>query len=217
MLKQWIHQIRLNPVHYGTAFWKHQLSGHVLDLFVESPYHIDKVSYRKAVVKIGMVLQALSARFQENKCSYHIQSFPSLEDSRHVASIRVVKSKEQGKDQHIASSKADNTAISKIHKMIEFASENQLKMLKIDESALPDNIIKPSEPKLWYALCSEYNNPFTWLKVGYWQEMARQLFHLAGSEGNRLLMTDFPESIEREDLKGINNQHIMHILIAIPK
>ncbi|TVR29968.1 MAG: hypothetical protein EA390_08860 [Balneolaceae bacterium] len=217
MLKQWIHQIRHHPEHYGTAFWKYQLSGQVLDLFIEAPYHLDKVSYRRGVVKIGMVLQALSAKFQENKCCYLIQSFPSLEDSRHVASIRVVKSKDQQKDRNIESCKADSTAISKIHKMVEYASENELKMLKVEASDLPDNLINHSESRSWYALCSEYNNPFTWLKVGYWQEMAHQLFRLSGSEDNRLFMTDFPDSIEQEILKGVGKLHIVHILIAIPR
>jgi len=164
-----------------------------------------------------MVFQALSARFEENECSCLIQSFPSLEDARHVASIRVVKSKEKENDRHIESFKADSTAISKINKMIEFASENELKMLKVDESALPDNIIKSSESRSWYALCSKYNNPFTWLKVGYWQEMAHQLFHLSGSEDNRLLMTDFPDSVEPKNLKGVGKHNVVHVLIAIPK
>lgn len=216
MLKQWIHQIRQNPEHYGTAFWKHQLSGHVLDLFVESPYHLDKVSYRRSVVKIGMVLQALSARFEENECSYLIQSFPSLEDARHVASIRIVKSKKQQKERHIDSFKADNTAISKINKMIEYASENDLKMLKVNESALPENIIHSSGSVSWYALCSGYNNPFTLLKVGYWQEMAHQLFRLSGNEENRLLMTDFPESVEAKNLEGVGKHNVVHVLIGIP-
>jgi hypothetical protein len=216
MLKQWIYQIRQHPEHYGTAFWKYQLSGQVLDLFIQAPYHLDKASHRGGVVKIGMVLQALSAKFHQNECSFLIQSFPSLEDSRHVASIRVVKSKEKEKDRLIESFKADSTAISKINKMIEFASENELKMLEIEASDLPDNFIKSSKSRSWHVLCSEYNNPFIWLKVGYWQEVAHQLFRPSGSEDKRLLMMDFPESVEPKGLEGVGKYNVVHVLIGIP-
>ena len=178
MLKKWIHQIRLNPVHYGTSLWNYHLSGHVLDLFVESPYLRDKKSYREAVVKIGMVLQAITNKLDEHESPYLIQSFPSLEDLRIVASIRIDKRGETQNNAPPKKKKSDTEQVreTKLNSLIKFAKSNQLQLIGIVKPNLPGHHKIPNITINWYALCSKINNPFTWLKAGYWQEMANCIF-----------------------------------------
>jgi hypothetical protein len=219
MLKQWIHQIRLNPVHYGTSLWNYHLSGKVIDLYVESAYIRDKKKYRVAVIKIGMVLQAIIKKLDEREIPYLIQSFPNLEDLRIVASIRIDKS---GESQNSAATPKKRTEKSpdrdtELDYLVNFASSNQLQLIEIAQPDLPDQHEIPYENVNWFALCSRINNPFTWLKAGYWQEMASSFNTCTESDQKLFIITEFPEKKKIRFLNNDSDNLTIQTLVALQK
>lgn len=158
------------------------MAGNTLELSVKADYRVEPESYRMSVIHVGRVLQAIDHQVILSGQSSQIQSFPSLEESRLVALVRIHKffgintafDRPIGRNtelsgtlpallQSISShyglffSKANTRAVDKFQKYI------------IGESGTNDN------PKNFYSICTTTDNPFVWLKTGQWIERVQQL------------------------------------------
>lgn len=175
MLKTWIENIKKQRDHYECDSWKYNISGNLLELSVLPAYSKNNEKYRCAVIYIGQVIQALTCEIEKSGYQFHIQSFPSLENPSLVASIRIDK---KGDSNFFSKENVynklpdfDNTTEC-ITIMRNLAEWLQLKLL----DSKPELFQKISgkeapEGSNHYTLLSEYDNPFTWLKIGYWKEM----------------------------------------------
>lgn len=210
-MKKWIDEIRMESVHYGTELWKYHISGTVLELSINSPHHLNKRKYRDAVIKIGMAIQALSFKIENAGCSYLIQSFPSLEDIRIVATIRIT-----GEQTPLSVPSNEDSATTLFDVMQNLAEKYQFELNHVDEQSLPEELVKKhSSDVKWYSLTSQYNNPFTWLKIGNWQELVYYSIEKSGIKKNSIFFIECPDSFEcfKKDSTVLNR--FVQTLIAI--
>jgi hypothetical protein len=136
-MKKWIDQIRSQSDHYGSHYWKYHHSGTVMELLIDNPYRKDQSEYRKAVIHVGMVLQALSDMAAKAGQSVLIQSFPSLEDLQVVAAVRIQKGNPSVNNTG-ASSGSKSSNRSPFSEMCTFADKYQLHFEEISRSEVPD-------------------------------------------------------------------------------
>lgn len=215
MLKIWIEQIKNKPDHYGAHYWKYSASSNMLELSVQKEYLEHEDEFRKAVISIGKVLQALQHKLIEEGYQYHVQTFPNLDDSALIAAVRIV-SKSRVKN---TSNSPDETSDDKKQiqlKLENFARENQLFFHKIDSSDLKDVVIPPPDRDFsWYALCANNDNPFIWLRVGYWQEYMSCLEGYL-QNGPPVLVTDTTICNNRLILCSTVSHRFVQLLLGIP-
>ncbi|MEX0647181.1 MAG: hypothetical protein WEA56_08490 [Balneolaceae bacterium] len=190
MLRHLIELIKQKKKHYGSDLWKFTISGNVMELFAVPSYEKDREKYRCSVIKIGQVMQALSLGIDENKINCHIQSFPSLENSALVASIRVNNKKSP---ENISSHKSTEEISAQngwFQVLMSHASDNQLALEEITEAKFSDyEIDQDNGTRKWFVLSSGVDNPFTWLKIGYWNEMIYR--SLVADNQDLVIKTDF--------------------------
>ena len=190
MLKKWIEEIRDQPDLYKSNCWKYHLSGNVIEFSIMPAYMKRKKSYRCSVIAIGQVLNALSRKIEEEQLNFHIQSFPNLENPEIVATIRSDLKNDftdcsQAKKIN-GRQKQDTLSIIHSH-----AKKYQLDMQTIENTLDLDSQIIPFDDYLnWIVLYSSYNNPFTWLNIGYLTESLRSDFSYT-SKPEHLCIFDF--------------------------
>lgn len=197
MLKKWIDEIREKPDIYKTDSWKYHISGNAIELSILPVYLKNKSSYRCSVIAVGQVLKALSCYIEQHQSNFHIQSFPSLENPEIVASIRM-----DGKNALLQNSdEAKKRTLKKIqpeHIVQTLAKQYQLDIKKIEN---PDELqlenINFAEFDSWFILYSTFNNPFTWLNIGYWKESIQNDCHDQFSI-EKYKITDFCDNADRE-------------------
>lgn len=172
MLKKWIDEIQEKPDLYKTNCWKYHLSGNVVELSILPVYLREKTAYRCSVISIGQVLKALSCNIEQHQANFHIQSFPSLENPEIVASIRMDQTSNfirHSKSQKEESAKKRGSITDRIKC---FAREYQLDIKPVKNSdELDIKYVPLTQYKRWLGLYSTFNNPFTWLNIGYFKEV----------------------------------------------
>lgn len=206
MIKRWIEELKKNSEHFGSHLWKYNISGNVVELFVLPTIDIDMDKYRCAVIKIGQVLQALSVKFDHHAINYHIQSFPNLENPSLVAAIRIV-TKKITKSSSEAELPFGNDKGSKTNSktLSELATFNQLFIDEIPQSNLTAYGIDPNrEAGKWFVISSQHDNPFTWLKLGTWNEMVYQTLPESEHENSPFSIIEF---CPRESFTPHRQQH----------
>lgn len=171
MLKKWIDEIQGKPDLYKTNCWKYHISGNVIELSILPVYLKEKKAYRCSVISIGQVLKVLSCKIEQHQANFHIQSFPSLENPEIVASIRMDQTSDFIRN---AKSKKDGSVKKRgsiTNRIKVLAREYQLD-IKTVESTTELNIeyLPFDQYNRWLALYSTFNNPFTWLNIGYFKE-----------------------------------------------
>ncbi|MDZ7717229.1 MAG: hypothetical protein U5K72_00205 [Balneolaceae bacterium] len=191
MLKKWIDEIRAKSNLYKTECWKYHLSGNVIELSILPAYLKQNESYRCSVIAVGQVLNALSKKIEKGHLNFHIQSFPNLESPEIVAAIRTGEKNEftgNSTWKKVIDSD-DQDAISMIYK---YAERYQLDVQKADNlsQADPNKEIPFEDYPTWLALYSRFNNPFTWLNIGYLKECLRYDFSNS-SKSEQLRIIDF--------------------------
>ncbi|MCG2588357.1 hypothetical protein [Rhodohalobacter sulfatireducens] len=135
-----------------------------------------KKTYRCSVISVGQVLKALSKKIEKENLNFHIQSFSNLENPEIVATIRTdekneftgnssLKEKSYDSKQDVASL---TQTIAKKYKLEvqEVEATSQLNLEEISTENYPR----------WIAVYSTFNNPFTWLNIGYFKESLRNEF-----------------------------------------
>lgn len=176
MLKTWIEKIKKAPKHYGVKYWKYSYSNNMLELSVSKDYREDENDYRNAIISIGKVLQALRQNLTKNKVQHHIQIFPNFDDSSLIAAIRTFPSSQINPQKTPADAGQYSDSEMMVDGLKNYAIANQLSLKQLSESDLVKFQIKdPSKSMNWFVLCADHENPFTWLRVGYWHEFVNTL------------------------------------------
>lgn len=215
MLKIWIEQIKNKPDHYGTAYWRYNISGNILELSVQKQFLEHEDEFRKAVINIGKVIQALSQKLTEEGYQHHVQTFPNLDDSTLIAAIRIL-SKSGVKSNTVTSINTKKDVLVIAEKLERFARSNQLILHKIDSSDLKDVVIPAPDANIyWYALCASHDNPFIWLRVGYWHERMNNLKDQLQTK--LIVVTDTVICSNRLILSSSGNNKFVQLLLGIPK
>lgn len=209
-MEKFINQIRLERDRYGINYWNYRISGNVMELVVEHPYQLDRRSYRSAVIKIGMALKALSWMLDKSAQAYLIQSFPALENLRIVAAIRIQK--DDIKPESSLSKPINGKAkeLSAFDIISQYASKFNLQFEEINRTDLPEDV-KPKvfQDKKWHILCSNHDNPFTWINIGYCQEAVYDLYKNEVVANQPVIISEGP--IVMDDKKPVKQNYKKYI------
>jgi hypothetical protein len=216
MLKKWIDEVRVQSDLYKSDCWKYHLSGNVIELSVLPAYMKQKESYRCSVIAVGQVLQALSTKIEQEDLNFHIQSFPSLENPEIVASIRMDEKGEfTGKLSSQEEKRSEPESASDV--ICNLAKEFQLETKVVD--ILDPQLSKEipfKDYNTWLIVQSVFNNPFTWLKIGYLVESLRNKYFYQSEENEDLYIADLCSSdIDQYPDLGIPENKYLQSLIGI--
>lgn len=213
MLKKWIDEIRAESDLYKANCWKYHLSGNVIELSILPAFMKQKKSYRCSVIAVGQVLNALSKKIEKEHLDFHIQSFPNLENPEIVATIRTDE-----KDEFTGNSKwkkmRGNQGQDAISMIYRHAERYQLDVRQVDDFPPSDYNEFPFEDyPTWMVLYSRFNNPFTWLNIGYLKECLRNEFS-DSSKSDPLCIIDFCsiDSEQYPNLKVPENKFIQSLI-----
>jgi hypothetical protein len=81
-----------------------------------------------------------------------------------------------------------------------------------------DAEIDADDSSKWYALTSSFDNPFTWLRIGQWQELVYKLHGQLGDKSMPQIITDRPVSRELKNTAPGIRKNISRVLWpSIPK
>lgn len=187
-LKKWIDEIRTENKEYAAGNWMCRYSGDTAEFIVHPHviYHTDR--FKHTVIRIGMILTRLSNKMEETGYVFHVQTFPSLEDLKIVASIRLNVNLSQGNNSLNNNSLKKPSAaeagkhLSAAEILNNKARHHRLELVPIlNDKELPQlEAPSPSagDSGSWYLIGSSHDNPFTWLHVGFFAE---ELFLSSGS------------------------------------
>lgn len=175
MLKRWIDEIRKKSDLYATDSWKYLISGNSVEFSIMPVYIQDKKNYRRSVITVGQVLKSLSCYIEHRQHHYHIQSFQDLDNPGLVATLRMDGSnsisiqnlKKQQKYRSLKNSQPESAIRT-------LAKQYQLDILEISEPFMDADLKDCSS---CFVLYSTFNNPFTWLNIGYWKETIQNDCH----------------------------------------
>lgn len=171
MLKKEIEYIIKLKEQYGCDTWKYQLSGDFMEFSVRFTPQQNRDYYRYAVIQIGRVLKKLSTVMEKNGHPLHIQTFPNLEDSKLVAAIRI--NKKTTRKHQLNSEYSPQKTLLEVMKLE--AHHQHLIFEKTSPPVFAGAAEHPvSDPDTWFLVSTDYDNPFTWLKIGYWMETVYQ-------------------------------------------
>jgi hypothetical protein len=175
-----------------------------------------KESYRCSVIAVGQVLQALSTKIEQEDLNFHIQSFPSLENPEIVASIRMDEKGEfTGKLSSQEKKRSEPESASDV--ICNLAKEFQLETKVVD--ILDPQLSKEipfKDYNTWLIVQSVFNNPFTWLKIGYLVESLRNKYFYQSEENEDLYIADLCSSdIDQYPDLGIPENKYLQSLIGI--
>lgn len=216
MLKSWIEHIRQNEEVYGSHYWKYQLSANVLEIFVLQPYLKNRENYRCAVIHIGRVLQALTNLMERSGCQFLIQTFPNLEDSKLIAAVRIQKKRGAEAASESGTTRADTPALL-MHIMKKEAIKQQLLLEDLPGNPFPGHHSGCPAPVLKsFIITSTVDNPFIWLKTGYWLEMVYQT-HQQHSDVKSPVITHFcsDDSPVSRTNSEYQNRNFIQALVSI--
>lgn len=186
MVKQWIELLKKDEDRLKSNLWSYNISGNVIEFLASPSHEKDREAYRCSVIKIGQVLQALTARINETNVQYHIQSFPNIEKFALIASIRV--NHQPAKSATKLPGMDTSPAVeNQFQLLLSMASNNQLMLDEIPEACHKHYAIHQREDiQKWFVLSSDFDNPFTWLKIGYWNEMISQTLTFSDDSAVRI-------------------------------
>lgn len=213
MLKKWIDEIRTQSNLYKADCWKYHLSGNVIELSILPAYMKQNESYRCSVIAVGQVLNALSKKIEKEHLNFHIQSFPNLENPEIVATIRTDEKNEftgnsKWKEKK-ESQEQDTIAMIKT-----LAKRYRLDVQQVEKSSKTKlNEISLKNYSVWMVLYSTFNNPFTWLNIGYLKELLRDEFS-ESTPSEYLCIVDFC-SIDYEQYPNLQipeNKYIQSLI-----
>ncbi len=188
MLEKWILEIRGNADTYLSHTWKYQLSGNTVEFSVLRPFIKDKEAYRCAIIAIGRVLKVLSEKIEGCSSHFLIQSFPTIENPEIIASIRMVKNSYPDQKKVLPDENSENNTFEEnLTYLTEFY---QLKLERPDPSTMSKFGVDPNKmgTHKWHLITSKYDNPFTWLNVGYWQESVVECYYKADCESPEIII-----------------------------
>lgn len=215
MLKKWISEIRTQSDLYKAECWKYHLSGNVIELSILPAYIKHKESYRCSVIAVGQVLHALSKKIEEEHLNFHIQSFSNLENPEIVATIRTTDEKNEFTGDSKSKGKKESPKQDAIVMLNTLAKRYQLDVHQIENpSKIELKEIPLDNYSTWMVLSSKFNNPFTWLNIGYLKEALRSKFPPDSSNSEHLCIVDLcsVDTEQYSNLKVPENRHIQSLI-----
>lgn len=218
MLKSWIENIRSERKDYGSHYWKYQLSANFLEISVLPPYQKNRELYRCAVIHIGRALQALTNLMEKKRVQYLIQTFPNLEDSKLVATIRVNPKKNGSSSFPVEELTQASSDTEDIFELME--KKAQIHQLQLEEVLSDISSLLPAgsqNPELRsFVITTNLDNPFTWLKTGYWIEVIHQTLNVKPDTFPPLVTHFCSEKSNLEELtQELNNKKFIQALISV--
>ncbi|MEX0993929.1 MAG: hypothetical protein WD599_00280, partial [Balneolaceae bacterium] len=188
MFKSILDKIINQPDRYNIDLWSYRLSGNILEIIAKPKYSQDPDHFRIAVIRSGQVLQSIYHQAMLKNQNAMIQSFPNMEETRLIAVIRLQKAdknmdskqfdklkynRDSGNSQSYSSSQILKAVASHQGMFLQPLQTNPSDLSK-QEEILSDLSIELAD-KSCFGLCGTSDNPFIWLKTGYWVERNRQL------------------------------------------
>lgn len=218
MLKSWIENIRSERKGYGSHYWKYQLSANFLELSVLPSYQKNREHYRCAVIYIGRTLQALTSLMEKKRVQYLIQTFPNLEDSKLVATIRITPPKNGDSSRPVELLTEANSDIEDVFELME--KKAQIHQLQLEEvpsdisTLLPGSSQSPEMRS--FVITTNLDNPFTWLKTGYWIEVIHQTLNSKPDNSPPLVTHFCSDKSNLEELTlELNNKKFIQALVSL--
>lgn len=212
MLKELIDTL---PASYSSYIWSYRLSGNVLEITVPREYTIERENYRAAVITTGQVLKALSIQLEKTGISYHIQTFPSIENPKIIGAIRLDEF-ENTKTSDSRNKPDSSETLSMQQHIQNMTDEYHLKLTKITKPELLNSVVDSmTNHSDVYAVTSPLDNPFTWIKVGYWIET---LTHNKTSDAAYTVdfLNNIPEPRKNiKNLVGLNRKTYLQAFLAM--
>jgi len=223
-LKKWIDEIRAENKEYAANNWMCRYSSDTVEFIVHPHviYHADR--FKHTVIRIGMILTRLSKFMDEVGYLFHIQTFPSLEDLKIVASLRLNVNLSQGSNHHNKNSAnkpseaPTGKRCSSADVLNKRARRHNLDVVPVSENIDLPQLATPStgnSNNSWYLVGSSNDNPFTWLHTGFYAEELFLSTDLS-DPGTTPLIISGPELKEiQNSLEATNPPAFIHACIAV--
>jgi len=205
---------------YGKHQWLFRITGPVLEICVQSGYQKDPEQFRQALISIGQVLQAVESMAIRHNEKIRIKILPNLLEKHLVVIVRLQNNHEEV-SKHDTNFINPDQPVLKLLKSIAFLyGMNLKKMPQKDQANVVLNEIlaefsAENHDKHNLLLYSKTDNPFIWLKTGYWKERVLQLQEehqsISGIEIFKLHCMDFRSRLN----KRLNDCSFPQLLIRV--
>ncbi len=183
-----IKEIKNDQINAGSDKWTYRISGNVLELLVLPQFVQNKKAFRCSVISAGQALAALKAQYNKEENELFIQTFPYIENPQIICSIRVDDSG-YSKTDTAPKSVIFETEYDNIDDYLLKIAENF--NMSIRNAYLPDEALNliglDSRFDHTHLLVSRLDNPFTWLKTGYWKQTVIHYMKLHEPKRNFIL------------------------------
>ncbi len=167
---------------YATQYWSYRLTDNWLELTVNPKYLTDDELNRVALIHCGKVLKAMDCEALDKGYMLHIQTFPEINKSRLVAIIRKLKMKTECRPGENICCPDSDPDLPLVTLLKNSAAGFNLELLNVHNEPVFNNQYVETLPASenqneinCLTLCSFSDNPFIWLKIGYWLEYLEQL------------------------------------------
>jgi len=195
-----------NADRYGKHQWLFRITGPVLEICVQPGYQKDPEQFRQALISIGQVLQAVESMALRHNEKIRIKILPSLLERHLVAIVRLQNNNEEASKDDINFINPDQPVLKLLKTIASLYGMNLEEMPQKDQVSVVLNEIlaefsTESHDKQNLVLCSKTDNPFIWLKTGYWKERVLQLqvehLSISGIEIYKLHCMDFRSRLNK--------------------
>jgi hypothetical protein len=197
-----------------------RVTGNQLELSVSPDPGKERPTYRSAVIQVGQILYKVDQHSKKYGIYTHVNTFPSLEESRLIATVRFTNEPKPKRQQSDKTDSANITPLSDKLKSIAKAYGlaistsdcNYLKGLTSENNTL-ETIVDICEQ--CFAITSPFDNPFVWLKTGLYVENARLILEQNAAE----LCTSYHFNLSTEVIEAFRkanqqNAHLQAVLVV---
>jgi hypothetical protein len=197
-----------------------RVTGNQLELSVSPDPGKERVSYRNAVIQVGQILHKVEQHSKITGVYTHVNTFPSLEESRLIATVRFTNEPKPKRHQE---DKTDLTNITPLSDKLKSIAKtygltintsdcSNLKALTAENNTL-EKIVDTCEQ--CFTITSAYDNPFVWLKTGLYVEGARHILEQNAAE----LCTSYHYNLSFEVIEAFRranqqNAHLQAVLVV---
>jgi hypothetical protein len=221
MVTRIMQQITQGKKNFCQKLWRYTISGNMIELSVSAHYLNEPEMYRKSVIRIGFILSEIERLAGEYGKSVQIHTFPSMLDSRLIASAELKPAKRS------ATTAPDTTetvtaevvfdSVGQTVTLTEpaYALTERIKtiagsygltmtpincedLLQIESNISPSLLGKVENCGQSFAISSSNDNPFIWLKTGLCLNRVEQTIDCQSPE----LSPDFHINISNEMREG---------------
>lgn len=157
-MQEYIQVLQKRRLQTSPNYWTYSVSGNTIELKIIPTLKKEPEKYRIGVIQAGSVIQYFRLMFLTRENPPLIQIFPSIMENELIAIIRFSTTilKKQDSTLHKKSKKDSLQIDQSLFKILELPKNSGVTFIDI--------------PKNTLALCTFFENPFSWLNVGYQSE-----------------------------------------------